>query len=85
MEDFIKERNEALLSLDKEKILAYGKKYNVKFPENEKIFWAGVHKAICNLYLISVNKITKACDHLSFPCFWRQISSKHFDQFFDQG
>ena len=36
MEDFIKERNEALLSLDKEKILAYGKKYNVKFPENEK-------------------------------------------------
>ena len=38
MEDFIKERNEALLSLDKEKILAYGKKYNVKFPENEKYF-----------------------------------------------
>lgn len=59
MEDFIRERNEALLSLDKEKILAYGKKYNVKFPENEKIFWAGVHKAICNLYLIPVNKITK--------------------------
>lgn len=59
MEDFIKERNEALLSLDKEKILAYGKKYNVKFPEDEKILWAGVHKAICNLYLIPVNKITK--------------------------
>ena len=60
MEDFIKERNEALLSLDKEKILAYGKKYNVKFPEDEKIFWAGVHKAICSLYLIPVNKITKS-------------------------
>lgn len=60
MEDFIKERNEALLSLDREKILAYGKKYNVKFPEDEKIFWAGVHKAICSLYLIPVNKITKS-------------------------
>ena len=60
MEDFIKERNEALLSLDKEKILAYGKKYNVKFPEDEKIFWADVHKAICSLYLIPVNKITKS-------------------------
>ena len=59
MNDFIKERNEALLSLDKEKILAYGKKYNVKFPEDEKIFWAGVHKAICSLYSIPVNKITK--------------------------
>ena len=60
MEDFIKERNEALLSLDREKILAYGKKYNVKFPEDEKIFWVGVHKAICSLYLIPVNKITKS-------------------------
>lgn len=60
MEDFIKERNEALLSLDRERILAYGKKYNVKFPEDEKIFWAGVHKAICSLYLIPVNKITKS-------------------------
>ena len=60
MEDFIKERNEVLLSLDRERILAYGKKYNVKFPEDEKIFWAGVHKAICSLYLIPVNKITKS-------------------------
>lgn len=60
MEDFIKERNEALLSLDRERILAYGKKYNVKFPEDEKIFWAGIHKAICSLYLIPVNKITKS-------------------------
>ena len=58
MDKFIQERNEALLSLNKEKILAYGKKYNVKFPEDEKIFWAGVHKAICSLYFVNKNKIT---------------------------
>lgn len=58
MSDFIKERNAALLSLDKEKILAYGKKYNIKFPEDDKIFWAGVHKAICSLYFVANNNIT---------------------------
>lgn len=58
MSNFIKERNAALLSLDKEKILAYGKKYNIKFPEDEKIFWAGVHKAICSLYFVETNNIT---------------------------
>lgn len=57
--DFIKERNEALLSLDKEKIYAYAYKYDIKFPDNEKDFWAGIHKAICNLYRIPVNNISK--------------------------
>lgn len=57
--NFIEDRNKALLSLDKEKILEYGKKYNVKFPSDEKIFWAGVHKAICSLYIIPQNKIPK--------------------------
>ena len=55
MNDFIKERNEALLSLDKEKIIAYSKKHNIDLPKDEKVFWAGVHKAICNLYLYSTN------------------------------
>lgn len=49
MEKFVKERDEALLSLDKKKILAYSKKYSVKFPKNETAFWAGVHKAITAL------------------------------------
>ena len=43
---FVKERDAALLSLDKEKILAYFKKYKIKVPENETVFWAGIHKAI---------------------------------------
>ena len=48
---FIEDRNEAFASMDKEKILAYCKKYKIKVPEDEEIFWVGVHKAICNLFL----------------------------------
>ena len=58
MNNFIKERNEALLSLDENKIIAYMNKYNIKIPKDEKIFWAGVHKTICSLYFIETNRIT---------------------------
>ena len=43
---FVKERNEAMFSLEKEKIEAYCKKYDVPIPENEQVFWAGVYKSI---------------------------------------
>ena len=43
---FVKERNEAIFSLEKEKIVAYCKKYDVPIPENEQVFWAGVYKSI---------------------------------------
>ena len=46
---FVKERNAALLSLDKEKIQKYCEKYGVPIPENEKVFWAGVHKSILHI------------------------------------
>lgn len=49
MEAFVKERNEALLSLDRKKIERYLKKYGVKPPSNERVFWAGVHKAIIQI------------------------------------
>ena len=60
MNDFIKERNEALLSLDENKINEYMKKYSphYKKPEDKKIYWAGIHKAICNLFLVPENEIT---------------------------
>lgn len=44
--DFVKERNEALFSLDKEKIKRYAKKYQIVVPDNDMIFWAGVYKSI---------------------------------------
>lgn len=41
------ERNEALLSLDAHKILAYADKYGVQMPSDPDAFWAVIHKARC--------------------------------------
>ena len=49
LKEFNKERDEALLSLDKEKITKFLRKCGAPIPENEIVFWAGVHKAICHL------------------------------------
>ena len=59
MGEFIKDRNEAFISMDKDKIIAYCKKYNVKIPEDETIFWAGVHKALCNMYFLKDSPVNK--------------------------
>jgi hypothetical protein len=42
---FLKERTEALLSMDRYKIVAYYKKYGGIVPKSEEVFWAGVHQA----------------------------------------
>ena len=49
LKKWVKERNAVMLSLDKEKIVAFCKKYSVPIPENETAFWAGVHKAIVHI------------------------------------
>ncbi len=50
-ESFVRERNEALFSLDRKKIEAYlmknGETRFVDAPD--LIFWAGVYKAICSI------------------------------------
>ena len=58
-EDFIKDRNEAFASMDKDKILAYCKKYKINIPKDKNTFWAGVHKTVCNLYLLENSPISK--------------------------
>lgn len=46
---FTKDRNRALLSLDKTQILAFMEKYHIPAPSSEIVFWAGVHKGIVNM------------------------------------
>lgn len=46
---FVKDRNEALFSLDEKKIRAYAEKYRVALPDNDVAFWGGIYKAICNI------------------------------------
>lgn len=45
MEQFKKDRDEALRSLNKQQIIAYCRKYGAHYSENELVFWASVHKA----------------------------------------
>ena len=51
VKQWLKDRNEAFTSMDEKKIKAYCKKYEIEVPEDEDVFWAGVHKSICNLFL----------------------------------
>lgn len=45
IKQFVRERNAALLSLDKDRIVAYLTKYGEKPHPDEEIFWIGIHKA----------------------------------------
>ena len=58
MDEFIKDRDEAFASGDIEKVKAYCEKYEIEIPEDENIFKAGMHTAICNMYLMPDSKIS---------------------------
>lgn len=45
IQELVRERDEALLSLDLQKLLSYCRKYHVHIPDNIEAFWGGVHKA----------------------------------------
>ena len=74
MKAFVKDRDTALLSLDKAKILAYMKKYKIKPPENEMIFWAGVHKAILYMNAATEEQKRKSANWLIDHGFKTDIS-----------
>jgi hypothetical protein len=46
--NFVRERDDALLSLDKEQLLAYARKWGVNLsyiPKSDELFWVSIHKA----------------------------------------
>ena len=43
IQQFVKDRNEALLSLDKDKIIVFMNKYKIPLPSPE-VFWITIHK-----------------------------------------
>lgn len=47
--NFLQERNEALFSLDAEKIITYCEKFDIPVPEDDNAFWGGVCKAILDI------------------------------------
>lgn len=61
-----KDRNEAFASMDKDKILAYCKKYSISVPKDETVFWAGVHKTVTCLYITEMDVISEEQYNASF-------------------
>ncbi len=57
---FVKERNEALFSLDRKRIEAYFEKRGLDVPDNDIVFWAGVYKSICNITDAPAELVKKA-------------------------
>ncbi len=47
--NFIRERNEALFSLDRSRIEEYLRKRGKRIPENDIVFWASIYKVICHI------------------------------------
>ena len=66
LQRFVQERNEALFSLDKDKIKAYMRKYNVPVDNySDEVFWASVYKAICGIKGAPKDVLEKAHTWLS--------------------
>lgn len=61
-EAFVKERNDALFSMDRKKIEAYCAKHGdtetAELPD--QLFWAGVYKAICAIRNAPEDKVREA-------------------------
>ena len=76
IEEFVKERNEAMFSLEKEKIVSYCKKYDVTIPENEQVFLAGVYKSILAIENSPEHLRQKAIEYLDGHGFKRTISER---------
>ena len=73
---FVKERNDALFSLDRKKIEAYCAKYgdNDSADVPDVIFWAGVYKAICAIKNAPEDKVQIAQTWLKAHGFYFSVS-----------
>lgn len=49
IDEFKKERSEALLSFERQRIERYMRKYHIEIPMHENIFWAQTARAILKL------------------------------------
>lgn len=56
LEAFLRERGEALRSLEKARIDAYAKRYGIRLPANPEAYWGGIHKARLALKALSAEE-----------------------------
>ena len=62
---FVKERNEALFSLDRKTIEAYYRKRGLSCPKDDTLFWAIVYKCICEITSSPADVLAQARDWLA--------------------
>lgn len=72
---FVKDRDEALLSLDKQKIRTFCRKYSIQISDNPVVFWAGVYKSILAMKNSPADIQKKAEDWLDSHGFQRGFGS----------
>lgn len=65
MEAFLNDRNEALLSLDIDKINAYLRKYGSPELSNDEVGWRAIHKARTAITAFSESERQKSRDWLA--------------------
>lgn len=54
--NYVKERDSVFLSLDEKRIRDFCRKYEINVPKDDIVFWAGVHKAICNMNAANIKQ-----------------------------
>ena len=53
---FVQERDEVLLSMDKERIIKFYGRWDIDMPLDDEVFWAGIHTAITGAKSIPIEK-----------------------------
>lgn len=65
LQEFLRKRDEALLSLDETKIRAYCREFGVKMPSHPEVFWRAVHKARTAITTLPMAERQKSKDWLT--------------------
>ena len=73
LSDFVSRRNDALFSLDYNKIVDFYQEYGLKTPKDPLVFWLVVFKAICNIKGPDENVLQIAQDWLRMNGFSEEI------------
>ena len=75
---FVKERNEALFSLDRERIEAYFRKQGAEMPKEDIVFWACVYKCICHITSAPAELVQQAKEWLHSHGMTDQIYPQYY-------
>lgn len=62
--EFRRHRLSAFMSMDKDKLIQYCCRYHIPYPEDDKTFWEGIHKARVTIHDLPLHEIEKSAKWL---------------------